>query len=204
MKRPSLPGAGIGSTTRHTERSDEEAQLLVKVASGDRASFEELHRRLATLLFTSALGVLNNREAAQDVTQDVFMQIWEKAPTYDASRGKAATWAMTLTRNKAIDRLRSNQRRNRLHDDVQRESQSGPIFDDRDSLHEALSHERGTAVREAMEVLGSEQRKAIQLAYFDDMPYPQVARILGVPLGTVKARIRRGMMRLRQELATRL
>ena len=186
------------------ERAREEAELLDKVGSGDRKSFEELHRRLATLLFSSALGILNNREAAEDVTQDVFMQIWDKAPSYDPARGKAVTWALTLARNKAIDRLRATQRRTRLHTQVETEHAGAQFLDDRDSLHDALENERGAAVRDALEKLSEEQREAIQLAYFQDLPYPEVARVLGVPLGTIKARIRRGMMKLRSVLEPRL
>ena len=73
------------------DRAMEETNLLTQVGAGDRRSFEELHRRFSTLLFSSALGILNNREAAEDVTQDVFLQIWEKAPSFDPARGKAAT-----------------------------------------------------------------------------------------------------------------
>jgi RNA polymerase sigma-70 factor, ECF subfamily len=173
---------------------------LARISQRDRASFEELHRRLSSLLFTSALGVLGNREAAEDVTQDVFLQIWEKAPTYDPARGKAATWALTLTRNKAIDRLRAVHRRQRLNESFEEQGKTAQNFDDRDSLVDALRGERGAAVRSALALLSPDQREAIQLAYFDDMPYPQVARIVGAPLGTVKARIRRGMMRMRELL----
>jgi RNA polymerase sigma-70 factor (ECF subfamily) len=183
-------------------RAGEEAALLDRVGHGDRESFEELHRRLSTLLFTSALGILNNREAAEDVTQDVFLQIWEKAPSYDRERGKAVTWALTLARNKAIDRLRAVQRRARLNGEVENEPAFN--FDDRDSLHGALANERGLALRAALEKLPLEQREAIRLAYFKDMPYPEVARRLHAPLGTIKARIRRGMLRLREMLEPRL
>ncbi len=193
----------IGSDENHA-RALEESRLLMRVGAGDRQSFEELHRRLSTLLFTSALGILNNREAAEDVTQDVFLQIWEKAPTYDPARGKAATWALTLARNKAIDRLRSAQRRARLREDAGKEKGVDQSFDDRDSLQSALSHERSEAVHSLMDKLTPDQREAIRLAYFEDMPYPEVATALRAPLGTVKARIRRGMQRLRELLSPRL
>ena len=87
MKAPTEP-YDIGADPQH-ERTIEESHLLTKVGSGDRRSFEELHRRFSNLLFSSALGILNNREAAEDVTQDVFLQIWEKAPSFDPARGKA-------------------------------------------------------------------------------------------------------------------
>jgi RNA polymerase sigma-70 factor (ECF subfamily) len=202
MKAPTEP-YDIGSDPQH-ERALEETHLLTQIGSGDRRSFEELHRRFSTLLFSSALGILNNREAAEDVTQDVFLQIWEKAPSFDPARGKAATWALTMARNKAIDRLRSAQRRARLREEAAKAKLQDQHFDDRDSLQSALEQERGKALRAMMDKLSAEQREAIQLAYFDDLPYPEVARKLRVPLGTVKARIRRGMQRLRELLGSRL
>lgn len=186
------------------DRAMEETHLLTQVGAGDRRSFEELHRRFSTLLFSSALGILNNREAAEDVTQDVFLQIWEKAPSFDPARGKAATWALTMARNKAIDRLRAAQRRARLREEAAKEKMQDQHFDDRDSLQSALTQERGSTLRAMVEKLTPEQREAIQLAYFDDLPYPEVARKLHVPLGTVKARIRRGMQRLRELLGGKL
>jgi RNA polymerase sigma-70 factor (ECF subfamily) len=204
MKTPTDPHDIGPATNDNSTRAMEEAQLLVKVGGGDRASFEELHRRLSTLLFSSALGILNSREAAEDVTQDVFVQIWEKAPSYDPARGKPATWALTMARNKAIDRLRATQRQARLREQAGEEEKVAGPYDDQDSLQTALSHERSAALLAVMEKLAPEQREAIRLAYFEDMPYPNVARVLGVPLGTVKARIRRGMQRLRELLRARL
>jgi RNA polymerase sigma-70 factor, ECF subfamily len=204
MKTPNEPHEAGSAAEESQSRVLEEAHLLDRVGKGDRASFEELHRRLFALLYASALGILNNREAAEDVTQDVFLQIWEKAPSFDPTRGKAATWALTLARNKAIDRLRAVQRRARLREQAGQEMKGAEHFDDHDSLQTALSHERSTAVIAMMEKLSPDQREAIRLAYFEDLPYPQVARRLGEPLGTVKARIRRGMQRMRELLRAKL
>ena len=196
-----FPGCDFGNTvTDDGMRDREEASLLARISQRDRASFEELHGRLSTLLFTSALGLLGNREAAEDVTQDVFLQIWNKAPNFDPARGKAATWALTLTRNKAIDRLRAMQRRHRLNESIAEQEKNVADIDDCNSLVNMLRSERAASVRAALAQLRAEQREVIQLAYFDDMPYPQVARVVGAPLGTVKARIRRGMMRMRELL----
>ena len=153
-----------------------------------------------TLLFSIAMGVLNNREAAQDVIQDVFIQIWERAASYDAERGKASTWLITLTRNKSIDRLRALNRRTRLNSDFEEQGKTDVRFDDRDSLTDAVMAERAATIRTAISKLNADQQAAIQLAYFDDMPYPAVAQRLSVPLGTVKARIRRGMKKLKNLL----
>ena len=181
-----------------------EIALLRRVAQGDRRSFEELYDRFSGVLFSIANRVLNNQEAAEDVLQDVFIQIWEKAPLYDPARGKPMTWAVTLTRNKAIDRLRSTQRRSRLQDDVQRESEAFEQFDDRSSFDEVASGESGKLVREAVQKLSKDHREAIELAFFSSLTQTEIAERLNEPLGTVKARIRRGMMKLRDVLSPEL
>jgi RNA polymerase sigma-70 factor (ECF subfamily) len=183
-----------------TQQLEAEIALMRRVAQGDRRAFEELYDRFSGLLFSTAYRVLNNQEAAEDVLQDVFVQIWEKAPLYDPSRGKPMTWAVTLTRNKAIDRLRSTQRRNRLQDDVQRESETFEQFDDRSSFDAVASGETGQLVREAIRKLSKDQREAIELAFFSSLTQTEIAERLNEPLGTIKARIRRGMMKLRELL----
>ena len=175
-----------------------EIALLRRVAQGDRRSFEELYDRFSGVLFSTAHRVLNNQEAAEDVLQDAFIQIWEKAPLYDPSRGKPMTWAVTLTRNKAIDRLRSTVRRHRLQDDVQREAETFEQFDDRSAFDAVALGESSKLVREAIRKLSRDQREAIELAFFSSMTQTEIAAHLNEPLGTVKARIRRGLMKLRE------
>ena len=177
-----------------------EIALLRRVAQGDRHGFEELYDRFSGVLFSIAYRVLNNQEAAEDVLQDVFIQIWEKAPLYDPARGKPITWAVTLTRHKAIDRLRSAQRRGRLQEGVQRESETFEQFDDRSSFDAVAAGETSLLVREAIQNLSKDQREAIELAFFSSLTQTEIAERLGEPLGTVKARIRRGMMKLRELL----
>jgi RNA polymerase sigma-70 factor (ECF subfamily) len=186
------------------EQLDAEVELLRRVAQGDRRGFEELYDRFSGVLFSTAYRVLNNQEATEDVVQDVFVQIWEKAPLYDPARGKPMTWAITLTRNKAIDRLRATVRRNRLSEDMQRESQTQNQFDDRSSFDAASTGDTNKLVREAMQKLSKDQREAIELAFFSSLTQPEIAERLNEPLGTVKARIRRGMMRLRDLLRPQL
>ena len=186
------------------EQLDAEIELLRRVAQGDRRGFEELYDRFSGVLFSTAYRVLNNQEATEDVVQDVFVQIWEKAPLYDPARGKPMTWAITLTRNKAIDRLRATVRRNRLSEDMQRESQTQNQFDDRSSFDAASTGDTNKLVHEAMQKLSKDQREAIELAFFSSLTQPEIAERLNEPLGTVKARIRRGMMRLRDLLRPQL
>ena len=184
-----------------SQQIEAEIALLQQVAQGDRRSFEALYDRFSGVLFSTAYRVLNNQEAAEDVLQDVFIQIWDKAPLYDPARGKPMTWAVTLTRNKAIDRLRSTQRRKRLQDEVQRESETFEQFDDRSSFDAVVSGETGHLVRAAIQKLSKDQREAIELAFFSSLTQTEIAERLHEPLGTVKARIRRGMMKLREVLS---
>ena len=181
-----------------------EIALLGRVATGDRRSFAELYDRFSRVLFSVAYRVLNSQEAAEDVLQDVFIQIWEKAPLYDPQRGKPLTWAVTLTRNKAIDRLRAIQRRNRLQDAVEKEALTFEQFDDRSSVEAVEGMETGAMVRAAIRRLSPDQRQAIELAFFSGLTQTEIAERLGEPLGTVKARIRRGMMKLRDVIAPQL
>ena len=182
------------------QRLEIEIALLRRIAQGDHASLAELYDLFSGVLFSVAYRVLNNREATEDVLQDVFVQIWEKAPSYDPARGKPMTWAVTLTRNKAIDRLRSAQRRNRLQDEVQREAETIEQFDDQSSFDAVASGETAQLVREAIRKLSKDQREAIELAFFSSLTQTEIAERLNEPLGTVKARIRRGMMKLRELL----
>jgi RNA polymerase sigma-70 factor (ECF subfamily) len=181
-----------------------EIELLRRIGQGDRQSLEQFYERSCGVLFSIAYRVLNSQEAAEDVLQDVFVQIWDKAPLYDPNRGKPLTWAVILTRNRAIDRLRSVQRRHRLQDDMEKEAASFEQFDDRSSLDAMDGVERAHLIREAMGNLSHEQRAAIELAFFSGLTQTEIAERLEEPLGTIKARIRRGMLKLRDVLKPQL
>jgi len=177
-----------------------EVALLRRVAQGDRAGFEELYDRLSSVLFSTAFRILNDREAAEDVLQDVFIQIWEKAPLYNPSLGKPVTWAITLTRNKAIDRLRATDRRSRLKEAMQSESKVLEQFDGRSSFDAVASEEAAKMVRASIQMLSEDQRQVIELAFYSSLSQTEIAERLNVPLGTIKARIRRGMLKLKELL----
>ena len=186
------------------QKLDAEIELLRRVAREDRSAFEELYDRFSGVLFSTAYRVLNNHEATEDVIQDVFIKIWEMAPLYNPALGKPMTWAITLTRNKAIDRLRSMQRRGRLQDEMQREAETFEQFDERSSFDAASGVETGKLVRDAIQKLSKDQREAIELAFFSSLTQTEIAERLNEPLGTVKARIRRGMLRLKEILGPRI
>jgi RNA polymerase sigma-70 factor (ECF subfamily) len=183
---------------------ESEIELLRQVGQGDRRSFEQLYERFSGILFSVAYRILKNQEAAEDVLQDVFVQIWKKAPLFDPSRGRPMTWAVTLTRNKAIDLTRSAQRRSGLQDIMQREKEALSRFEDRSSFDAVASDEIWQLVREAIGKLSKEQRQAIELAFFASMTQAEIAEHLNQPLGTIKARIRRGMLALREIIEPQL
>lgn len=178
--------------------SQAEIELIRRIGEGDRAAFEEFYRKYSGIIYSTALRVLNDVADAEEVTQEVFFMIWEKAPMYDAARGKPLTWAVTMTRNKAIDRIRSVQRRIRLRDEATAEIDTDDFIHDRRPFDDVDSHEKGAMVRTAVRKLNAEQREVIEMAYFGGLTQNEIAERLGEPLGTVKARIRRGMMRLRK------
>jgi len=183
---------------------EHEVELLRRVVKGNRQSFEELYDRFSGVLFTAALQILNDQRDAEDVLQDVFVQIWDKAGLYSSDRGKPLTWAMTLTRNKAIDRLRSTRRRFKLQDDVGKETKVVEQISVRNSVDEVEIAEKSRIIQSAVRRLSKEQGEAIQLAFFSGLTQHEIAEELNQPLGTIKARIRRGILKLKEMIAPRL
>ncbi len=181
-----------------------EIRLLELVGKGDRDSLGALYDRYSTVLYSVALRILNNEAEAEDLLQEVFVQIWDKASLYDAKRGKPLTWVMSMTRNKAIDRLRSLQRRHRLHDEAEQEAKATEAASMADSHEDVYAAENSRAVRDAVLQLSPEQRQAIEMAYFSGLTQSEIADKLQEPLGTIKARIRRGMLKLRDLLEGQL
>lgn len=181
-----------------------ELDLLARVAKRERAAFEQLYGRYANILYATAMKFLKEDADAQDVVQDVFIQIWDKAKLYDPSKGKPLTWALTLTRNRSIDRIRSIQRRTRLRDDFEKET----VVDESAGVREALSgvdaSEKSQILRDAVGRLSPEQRKVVELAFFGGFTQSEIAERLGEPLGTVKARARRGLMKLKEILGPQI
>jgi len=180
------------------ENIAEVVELIRKIGMGDNRSFEEFYGRFSGLIYATALRVLASESDAEDVAQEVFFMLWEKAPMYDPARGKPITWVITMTRNKAIDRLRSLHRRFRLQDEVQKEVGKEEQLSEREPFEDLDHQEKGRLVRCAVMKLNKQQREAIEMVYFGGLTQQEIAVRLREPLGTVKARIRRGMLRLRK------
>lgn len=175
----------------------DDAALVRRVADGDRQAFLQLYDRYASRVYGLALHILRDAMAAEEVTQDAFVKLWEKAATFDLRRGSVATWLLTITRRTAIDRLRHEARRPPLADPPP----EGPGWPTPQPDAGTLSEEaRWMTVRFALADLPLEQRQAITLAFYYGLSHRQIAEHLGLPLGTVKTRIRLGMEKLRRAL----
>lgn len=175
--------------------------LLQAIAHRDSESFQRFHQRLAGMVYSTAFRVLNNPDDAREVAQDVFTYVWEKATQFENRKGKATTWVYAMARNRAIDRLRSNRRRFRLRDEFREESEVRLATKSPATGLVALQRKDDLSrIREAMAGLTAEQREAIELVYQRDMTLREASEWLELPLGTVKARVRRGLEALRQNV----
>jgi RNA polymerase sigma-70 factor (ECF subfamily) len=176
-----------------------QAQLLGRIAGQDLQALAEFYDQTAGALFSFAIRILGDAHEAEEVIQDAFLQIWGKAATFDAALGAPFYWALSITRNRAIDRLRARQRRARLANELEEAAaaDSPPLASPFQSV---LSEDETAAVRSAVNGLPDEQRRVIEMAFFGGMTHAEIAEALHEPLGTIKARIRRGMLKLRGNL----
>ena len=167
-------------------------------------AFQDFYRKFKGLLYATIYRVLNDHQDTEDIMQEVLSQIWQKAHLYEPAKGKPLTWVTTMARNRAIDRIRSKQRRSKLNNDFELESKPlQPEFVD-DTSDLISAKENDAVVQSAVLELTDQQRVAIQLAYFGGLTQNEIAERLCEPLGTVKARIRRGVQRLEQVVRRRM
>jgi RNA polymerase sigma-70 factor (ECF subfamily) len=181
----------------------EDAELLRAVARGDESAFARVYDRFSPILLGLLLRILRSRAEAEDVLQEVFLQVWQQARSFDASRGRAFTWLVTLARSRAIDRLRAVDSRERA---AQRSAEAPPPTPPAAGWadEEAIRAERAEAVRGALGELPEEQRQVLLLAYLEGMSQTEIAAAKNQPLGTVKTRTRAGLKKLSESLRTRL
>jgi RNA polymerase sigma-70 factor (ECF subfamily) len=170
--------------------------LLRAVSRGDERALAAIYDRYRLILFGLILRILHDRQEAEDVLQEAFLQVWRRAADFDESRGRAFTWLVTIARSRALDRLRALGSRARLAEEVGH----SPQYEIGDAAEDALKSEQGTIVREALAELPDDQRQALFLAYFEGLTQTEIAARLGDPLGTVKTRMRTGLMKLRELL----
>lgn len=175
---------------------DSDVELLHAVARGDEDALARLYDRYRVILFSLLVRILKSREEAEDVLQEVFLQIWKRAKDFDEFRGKPFTWLVTLARSRAIDRIRQLGARQRLAESASQETPEEVSDAAADTLHS----EQREIVARALAALPEEQRHALNLAYFDGLTQSEIAEQLDTPLGTVKTRMRSGMIKLRELL----
>ena len=177
-----------------------EEDLLQRAGRGDARAFDQLYDRLAPRLFGLLRQMLHDEREAEDTLQDGFVLLWERASTFDPDRSRAFTWAVMLFRHKAIDRMRTLGRRNRLVDSaiLERTTLGTSSYTGVDD--EVQANERGLLVRDALGELPKDQRQMIEFAFLKGLTHHVIAESLGIPLGTVKTNIRRGLLRLRDLL----
>ncbi|SDJ16143.1 RNA polymerase sigma factor [Salimicrobium halophilum] len=178
--------------------STQDEELYRRVLHKDKDALETLYDKYEKLLFSFSYKMTNNHGLSEEVVQDVFMKLWTQKGTYDSSKGKFSSWLLTIARNAAVDLMRKKK------DTPYELEERDALQTNEPSVEEMYEwKEEATAVREAMRVLNDNQQRAIQLFYFDAKSHREIAEQLGVPLGTVKGRIRMALKHLQTEMNRR-
>lgn len=176
---------------------DAAADLLVRVAGGDRQAFAELYDLLSSRVFGLILRVLVNRSQSEEVLQEVFLEIWQSAARFAPNRGQGRTWVLTIAHRRAVDRVRASQ------SSTERDARAG--MRDLDVAHDSVAEQvesrlDGERVVAALAALPGPQREALVLSYYGGYSQSEISVLTGAPLGTVKTRMRDGLSRLRSEM----
>ena len=176
-----------------------DSALIESMRTGDEAAFSALYDRYSAMLFGMLMRILRDPQAAEEVLQDLFLQLWRNAGQFDAALGSLPAWLMVIGRNRAISRLRGRRDREVLEEE---EGDFANTFASSQNIEdEALRAQLAHNLSAALEQLPAEQRLAVELAYFEGMTQSEIASQTGIPLGTVKTRVRTAMQALRQILA---
>ncbi len=190
---------GSGPRPVPTRPSDAQwAAYIERAATGEQQALARLYDESSHLIYSVVLRIVGNPADAEEVALDVYSQVWRSASSYSADRGSPSTWMVMMARSRALDRLRSRDTRSR------REAPLEEVAEARSSAtppeQSAWENQQRTRIRQAMEDLLPEQREAIEMSFFLGLTHPELAERLGQPLGTVKTRIRLGMIKLRHAL----
>ena len=184
-------------TTRRVSEQ-EWVRLVRAIAVGDEQALHALYEQTHRIVFTLTMRITGNRETAEELTLDVFHDVWRRASAYDPASGSVIGWMMNQARSRAIDRLRFEQRKKRVPDHADTSVTIAPSSSPHDVLD---ARDQGRVLRDALQVLTNDERQAIETAFFSELTYREVAAKFNQPLGTVKTRIRSGLEKLRQVLA---
>ena len=186
------PSAAATITTLTSERND----LLQRVATGDTEAFATLYDDLSPSVFGLIRKVVRDPELSEEVMQEVFVEVWRIAQRFDPERGNASGWVRTIAHRRAVDRVRSEQTRRNHALALGEEPEHLPFDENLASLNRQV-------LKTALATLSDSQRESIELSYYGGLPQAQIAELLDIPLGTVKTRIRDGLIRLRDVLGER-
>jgi RNA polymerase sigma-70 factor (ECF subfamily) len=168
------------------------------MARGDQQALHALYERTHRIVFTLMVRMTNSRETAEELTLDVFHDVWRRAATYDNAGGSVLGWIMNQARSRAIDRLRFEQRKKRVDQSPDTPAPAPSAGDPQEAFD---VREQGRRLKDALEVLTPDERRAIEIAFFSGHTYAEVAARLSQPVGTVKTRVRSGLSKLRQALS---
>jgi len=175
-----------------------DAMLVHQLLQRDVDAFEQLYDRHSRIVYALVLRIVQQASTAEEVVQDVFLQLWRNARRYDTRRGPFVPWLMAVARNRALDHLRLKSERQRRRED---QSEELPPVIDFPQFEKALDEKRrAERVRAVMSSLNPQQKKAIELAYFEGLSHTEIAEELKEPLGTIKSWIRNGLLRLKEGL----
>jgi RNA polymerase sigma-70 factor (ECF subfamily) len=186
---------GEGEATQDRQyllRPDESLMSLVE--RNDSQAFTVLYNRHGRAAYSLAYRLMGNKQAAEDLTQDAFLKVWRSAGTYRADRSSVRTWILSVVHNRGIDQLRSSASRRRMQEKVEMEA---PRFQPSEAFAETWRGAQRDQVRRAMARLSPEQTESLSLAYFQGYTHAEIARLLELPIGTVKGRIRLGLKKVR-------
>jgi RNA polymerase sigma-70 factor (ECF subfamily) len=185
-------------TPREEHEVSLDATLVQRLLQKDVGAFEQLYDRHSRVVYGLVLRILQQASTSEEVVQDVFLQLWRNAAQYQAARGAFVPWLLTLARNRALDQLRLKSERQRRRED---QTEELPSVVTAPEYEKALDEKRrAERVRSLMTSLNPQQKKAIELAYFEGLSHSEIAAALKEPLGTVKSWIRNGLLRLKEGL----
>lgn len=171
--------------------------LLVEVARGDQAAYSALYDRVAGQVYGVVRRVLRDPSQSEEVAQEVLVEVWRLASRFDRTKGSAQTWILTMAHRRAVDRVRSEQASRDRTERVGRRDQSRAFDDVAEQVEVRFEHQQ---VRDGLAALTDLQREAVELAYYGGYTYREVAELLDTPLGTIKTRMRDGLIRLRDAM----
>lgn len=195
---PTLGGLLYSDATRTRTPETAWVELVQAIATGDQQALHDLYSQMHRIVFTLTMRITGSRETAEELTLDVFHDVWRRAAAYDPAGGSVVGWILNQARSRAIDRVRFDQRKKRVSTGTEDPPAGAPPS----SPQEAFAvKEQGQLLRDALQVLTPDERHALETAFFSELTYGEVAARLNQPVGTVKTRIRSALAKLRQALA---